>query len=194
MIDKELEEKIKKTKEFMELWMKFHELYQAAQKKEIIDAQEERAFLETKSLITRKYQALTDFLGVAPTSEDKTFEVISQVLSLQGVSAFSDVQIEEIENGWHRSFLLLNKLLGGFENRKETLAKINLFSRLFPKIFSVFRKRPVQKAVKIGIVIFLAYLILIKTFHMEEKLRIVLLGFPPIQGLLKSMGWDAERE
>ena len=83
MIDRAIEDKIKKTKEFMELWVKFHNLYKEALKKETIDPQDENTFLETKSLIARKYQALTDLLGMSPSIEqDKTFDVVSQVLSL----------------------------------------------------------------------------------------------------------------
>ena len=105
MIDKELEEKIKKTKEFMELWIKFHNLYKEALKDKVVDPEEEKAFLETKSLIARKYQALTDLLKITPSTEDKTIDVISQVLSLQSISTLSDVQLEEIDNGWHLSLI-----------------------------------------------------------------------------------------
>src|SRR3972149_6376919 len=86
MIDKELEKKIKQIKEFMELWVKFHELYKSATKNRVISPDEEKAFLETKSLIARKYQALMDNLNIEPTAEDKTMDIISQVLSLETVS------------------------------------------------------------------------------------------------------------
>jgi len=194
MIDKELEEKIKKTKEFMELWIKFHNLYKEALKDKVVDPEEEKAFLETKSLIARKYQALTDLLKITPSTEDKTIDVISQVLSLQSISTLSDVQLEEIDNGWHHSNIFLNKLLGSLENRRETLLKINPLSVLLPKIFSGIWTKPVRKLTKTIIVLILAYVILIKGLHLDEKARIFLSGFPPLQGLLKSLESDSEEE
>ena len=194
MIDKEIEEKIKKTKEFMELWIKFHNLYKEALKDKVVDPEEEKAFLETKSLIARKYQALTDLLKITPSTEDKTIDVISQVLSLQSISTLSDVQLEEIDNGWHHSNIFLNKLLGSLENRKETLSKVNPLSVLLPKIFSGIWTKPVRKLTKTLIVLILAYFILIKGLHLDEKARIFLSGFPPLQGLLKSLESDSEEE
>ena len=194
MIDKEIEEKIKKTKEFMELWIKFHNLYKEALKDKVVDPEEEKAFLETKSLIARKYQALTDLLKITPSTEDKTIDVISQVLSLQSISTLSDVQLEEIENGWHHSNIFLNKLLGSLENRKETLSKVNPLSVLLPKIFSGIWTKPVRKLTKTIIVLILAYVILIKGLHLDEKARIFLSGFPPLQGLLKSLESGSEEE
>ena len=157
MVDPGLEEKIKKTKEFMELWMKFRQLYSKALRKETILPEEEIAFLETKSLLARKYQALMDRLDTEPSMDDKTFDVISQVLSLQGVSSLSDVQIQEVENGWHRSFIFLNKLLGSLENRKETLAQISPLSVWGPNLRAVFRRKKVRLTLLILLFLFLAY-------------------------------------
>lgn len=176
MVDPELEEKIKKTKEFMELWIKFRELYSKALKKEAIAADEEMAFLETKSLIARKYQALMDRLQMEPSMEDKTFDVVSQVLSLQGVSSISDVQMQEIENGWHRSFMFLNKLLGTLENQKETLARVSPLSVWGPKIKTLFSHKRARL-----VLLILVFLMLANLFHLGEKLI----------GLLASLGvWE----
>ena len=195
MIDRDIEDKIKKTKEFMELWMKFHNLYKEASKKETIDPQEEDTFLDTKSLIARKYQALIDLLGMTQSLEqDRTFDVISQVLSLQGVSTLSEVQIQEIENGWHQSYLALNKILGSLENRKEALAKISSLSLVFPKIFSAIWKPAVRKTIKLLIAGAVIYVIFVRTLHLDEKLRVFLSGFPPFQSVLKLFPSGSEQE
>ena len=165
MVNPELEEKIKKTKEFMELWLKFRELYTKALKKEAIRAEEEMAFLETKSLIARKYQALMDRLGMESSMEDKTFDVVSQVLSLQSVSSISDVQIQEIENGWHRSFMFLNKLLGTLENQKETLARVSPVSLWIPKVQALLKKKRVRV-----VLIVIVLIILANGWNLGEKL------------------------
>ena len=193
MIDRDVEDRIKKTKEFMELWMKFHTLYKEALKKETIDPQEEETFLETKSLIARKYQALIEFLKVSPALEqDRAIDVISQVLSLQGVSALSDDQIQEIENGWHQSYIALNKILGGLEARREVLSKVSPMSLLLPKIFSTVWTPSLRKMIKILVFLLLAYVVLVRVLHLEEKLRLLLSGFPPFQSLLKFFSSSSE--
>lgn len=187
MIDKEIEGKIKKTKEFMELWMKFHHLYQEALKKQTIDPEEENTFLETKSLIARKYQSLIEFLQMPPSAEDKTFEVISQVLSLQGVSALSDVQIQEIENGWHQSYLALNKMVGSLEAHKEALAKINPLSLFLSRVASGLWRGQGGKLIKTGILLLMAYIVLVRLLHVDEKVRLFLSEFQPLQDLIQSI-------
>lgn len=119
MITKELENRTKKTKDFAELWMKFRDMYIEATKKEVITPEEEKSFLETKSLIARKYQALVDTLKLKPTEEDRTLDVVSQVLSLKSLSTLSDMQTRKIESDWQSSYILLNKILGHLESEKE---------------------------------------------------------------------------
>lgn len=129
MVDRELELKIKRLKEFMQLWIKFHEMYKSSISRETISPEDEKAFLDTKSLIARKYQALKDFLEITSSYDDKTFDVISQVLSLKSVSAISDLSMHKIENDWHNSYIQLNKLLGELEGKQEALRKVSRISR-----------------------------------------------------------------
>jgi hypothetical protein len=125
MIDKNLESKIKRVKEFTQLWIKFHDMYKNAVNRETITPEEEKAFLETKSLIARKYQALKEYLGVSSSYDDRTFDVISQLLSLKGVATTSDLSLHKIENDWHNSYIVLNKLLGELEAKEENLRRVS---------------------------------------------------------------------
>jgi hypothetical protein len=125
MISKELENRIRKTKDFAELWMKFRDMYIEATKKEVVTPEEEKSFLETKSLIARKYQALVDILKLKPTEEDRTLDVVSGVLSLKSLSTLSDMQTRKIESDWQSSYILLNKVLGHLESEKESLARVS---------------------------------------------------------------------
>jgi len=125
MRDKNLESKIKHLKDFMQLWIKFHDMYKNAINRETITPEDEDAFLETKSLIARKYQALKDYLDIDSSYEDRTFDVISQILSLKSVAAISDLSLHKIENDWHSSYIVLNKLLGELEGRQESLQRVS---------------------------------------------------------------------
>ena len=129
MVDKELELKIKRVKEFMQLWIKFHEMYKSSISRETVSPDAEKTFLDTKSLIARKYQALKDLLGIASSYDDKTFDVISQVLSLKSVSAISDLSLHKIEKDWHNSYIQLNKLLGELEGKQESLRRVSRIGR-----------------------------------------------------------------
>ena len=134
MRDKGLELKIKWLKEFMQLWIKFHDMYKNAVSRDTISPEEEKAFLETKSLIARKYQALKDSLEIGSSYDDKTFDVISQVLSLKGVAAISDLSLHKIENDWHNSYIQLNKLLGELEGKQDALRKVSWLGRFANKL------------------------------------------------------------
>ncbi len=135
MRDKNLELQIKRLKEFMQLWITFHDMYKSAIKRETITPEEEQSFLETKSLIARKYQALKDQLKVSSNYEYRTFDVISQVLSLKSVAAISDLSLNKIENDWHNSYIVLNKLLGELEGKQEELRKVSALGLMLKKFF-----------------------------------------------------------
>ena len=136
MIDKNLEARIKQLTEFVDLWKSFYELYKRASEQQNFTNEEEKNFLELKSSLARKYQALMDSLGIKPTAEDRTFDVISQVMSLKSISMLSPLQMEKLENDWHNSYITLNKILGSLENRKNNLAKINVFTQGCKRIFT----------------------------------------------------------
>ena len=125
MIDRNLESKIKHLKDFMQLWVKFHDMYKSALDRDTITPEEENAFLETKSLIARKYQALKEYLEINSSYDDRTFDVISQLLSLKGVAAISDLSLHKVENDWHSSYIVLNKLLGELEAREDALRRVS---------------------------------------------------------------------
>ena len=136
MIDKNLEARIKQLTDFVDLWKAFYELYKRASDQQNFTEEEEKNFLELKSSLARKYQALMDALGIKPTAEDRTFDVISQVMSLKNISMLSPLQMEKLENDWHNSYITLNKILGSLENRKNDLAKINVFAQVCKRTLS----------------------------------------------------------
>jgi len=136
MIDKNLEARMKQLNEFIELWKTFYELYKRALEQQSFTDDEERNFLELKSSLARKYQGIMDSLGIKPTAEDRTFDVISQVMSLKSINMLSPLQMEKMENDWHNSYITLNKILGSLENKKNELAKVNVFAQTSKRILT----------------------------------------------------------
>jgi hypothetical protein len=137
MTDKLTEKKIEHTKEFLELWMKFHETYKSALNKKTISPEEENNFLQTKSLIARKYQYLMDELEIRPTAEDRTMDVIATILSLESVATTSDMQLKKLEGDWHSSFLLLNRMVGKLEAGKAESKKTGVMALMTNKLYYI---------------------------------------------------------
>ena len=106
---------IAKTKEFIELWKKFNQIYKEAMGKTAITEEEEDLFLETKSIVARKFQTLVDSLSIERSTIDRTYDVINQILSLRSISTLSEESLRKISNDWHQSYISLNRLLGHLE-------------------------------------------------------------------------------
>jgi len=111
-----------KVKEFLELWVKFNQLYKDAMKKSTITQEEEQSFLETKSIIARKFQALADSLSIDRSTIERTYDIINQILSLKGISTLSEPELKKIDNDWHESYIFLNRLLGHLEAKREDVS------------------------------------------------------------------------
>lgn len=167
MIDKELERQIKKTKDFIELWVRFRELYQGALGRTNIQPEEEKDFLDLKSTLVRQYQGLLESLNLGHTPDDKTFDVVSSILSLASVSTLTEMQYKKAENDWHSSYLNLNKILGSLENKKEQLAKINTTKIAVDKFLS----SRLVSLISVILFIILAYIILVRVFHVDEFIK-----------------------
>jgi hypothetical protein len=112
-----------KTKEFIELWKKFNQIYKEAMGKTAITEEEEDLFLETKSIVARKFQTLVDSLAIERSTIDRTYDVINQILSLRSISTLSEESLRKISNDWHQSYISLNRLLGHLEAQKDSLAE-----------------------------------------------------------------------
>ena len=115
MAEQKPKDALNKTKEFMQLWMKFHQLYEQSMDKTAIDPEEEKAFLETKSIIARKFQTLSDSMPIDRLTIDRTYDILNQILSLKSISTMSEHTLKKIENDWHQSYISLNRLLGHLE-------------------------------------------------------------------------------
>ncbi len=159
MIDKNLESKIKQVNEFVQLWATYFEIYKRASNQQVFTEEEEKKFLELKSSLARKYQGLMDQIGIKPTAEDRTYDVISQIMSLKSINTLSPLQMEKMETDWHNSFISLNKILGTLENRKNEMAKINVTAEFFKRLLT----NPFMALVLIIIVIyFIHYAVFLK--------------------------------
>lgn len=131
MRNKKLERKIALLKEFIDEWIRFRDFLKGALKDGKVSAEEERKFLEIKSLIARKYQGLGQTLGEEFSPDNRITEIISQAVSLEGLAGTSGMKFGKIENDWHQSYIRLNEFLGGLESQRDQIAKISRMSLFF---------------------------------------------------------------
>jgi len=156
MVDKRLKTKIKNTKDFVTLWLKFHNLYKDATKKGAITQEQEDLFLDTKSLITDRYKDLRDSLSLDSSNRDETMDVVSHVLSLKSMAAISDEAFRKIEESWQHSYTFLNNILNDLKSKDEELARKRSVFEFSKRIFD---KKAVQIILLVFVVFILAYIL-----------------------------------
>ena len=134
MIDKVLETKIKRTKDFLELWAKFHSLYKSALSKPSIPKEDEELFLHTKEVLSPRYGELRGVvkaeLGKAAHGQD----VILELLGMESMQALSDTAMERVQKQWKDSIAVLNSVLEELENKNRRIDKISPLSYFIKKI------------------------------------------------------------
>jgi len=128
MIDKKLEDNIKKTKTFLEFWAKFHQLYRS----------EEESFLSTRTLVNSRFQDLMDSVGVKHSQRLTKGLPIYEILSIESLSGMSDEKQKRIEACWEDSYRFLSSMLSQFQKKKR---KIKRFNRLIFTIKSFLRRK-----------------------------------------------------
>jgi hypothetical protein len=154
-------EAIDKTREFIELWKKFNQIYKEAMGKAAITEEEEDLFLETKSIVARKFQTLVDSLAVERPTIERTYDVINQILSLKSISTISEQALAKLNNDWHQSYISLNRLLGHLEAQRNDAAKrFRIDMKKIPDLIGKFILYVVFIALLLMVILFLARVLL----------------------------------
>ena len=137
MVDKKLENNIKKTKEFIEIWSKFRNIFDKTLSENILNHEREKEFLSTKPLVDSRFDDLMDSLGAKPLRRFTTGAPLYSVLSVDKLSAMSDEKTKELEKNWDESKKFLKALISRLEKKKR---KIEGFNRFFLSLKRRFKK------------------------------------------------------
>ena len=137
MTEKDLKTNIKNTRDFIDLWGKFHDLFQSASRREAITREEENLFLETKSLVADKYTSLKGFLKPYLAADEGTMDVIADVLSLKGMTTISDDALRRIEQNWDHSRDVLNRISKQLEAEGYAASRAKRLKRAAQRIASL---------------------------------------------------------
>lgn len=131
MIDKRLESNIKKTKDFIEIWDKFHNIFKK---------KDEENFLATKVLVNLRYDDLMDSLGEKPIKRFIKNESLYNILLLGNLSIMSDERLKAVDKDWKESSKFLNTLLDRLEKKKRRIEGFNRFAFALKK--GIKKRRP----------------------------------------------------
>lgn len=134
MIDKKTQSDIKNMKGFIEFWVKFHSAYNEIIKKEIISAEDENKFLETKKVIGGKYDELKGSLDFKYAPHGRFTDPVSDILAINSIRFISEKNLRKLETDWKDSYVFLNSILERLENKRRRLEQFNPVGVFFKRI------------------------------------------------------------
>ena len=135
MIDKKTESDIKAIKSFLELWVKFHSIYDEAVSKEVISKEGEVVFLETRDAIKSKYEELKGALEIKYVPHSRLTDPVDDILAISGIRLMSERSLKKLNEDWRDSYVFLNNIVERLKNKKRRLEVFNPISVLFKRFF-----------------------------------------------------------
>ena len=137
MIDKKTESDIRILKSFLEFWVKFHSIYSGVASKENISKEEEAKFLETKSLISNKYDELKNALEIKYVPRSRLTDPVKDILQVDTIRLMAERNVRKVEDNWRDSFLFLNSVLERLESKKRRLDQFSPMGVFIKRFFEV---------------------------------------------------------
>jgi len=134
MLDKKTEHDIKSIKAFLEIWMKFHSLYNDMMVKGTISKDDEDKFLSTKGSIGSKYEELKSSLGTRYMPHSRLTDPVSEVLGLTSLRFISEKNLKKLNDDWKDSYIFLNNILERLENNRRRMEQFNPVGVFFKRI------------------------------------------------------------
>lgn len=125
MVDRILEENIKKTRNFIEIWDKVHNIFKNAIAENHISKKKEAELSSARNLADSRYEDLMDSLGVKPLKRFLMGPAVYNVLSFGNVSIMSDEKLSTVDKDWTESFKFLETLLERLERKKRRIGSFN---------------------------------------------------------------------
>ena len=127
-----LDELISQMENYLECWKQFNQyLIQARGKK--YEAEDERQFLEVKSVLTQELELILASIQVESPSKDEIVALISSAPSIRYLAELNDNALRNLENQWHRIYIAFQSLLGQLKVQQRQTDKKGLFSGFFKK-------------------------------------------------------------
>lgn len=113
------EQKLERTKEFLDQWVIYHDMFAKTRTDEPISREDEERFLKIKSDLARKHQILMEFLDKDYIDREPVTNLLRATINLRTVGQSAYDHYVRIETWWHNTFLALNETLGNLRYRLE---------------------------------------------------------------------------
>jgi hypothetical protein len=127
---------LKAVKSFVELWAKFHHMYNDIFSRGSISKEDEDKYLETRNAIGAKYDELQRIMEFRYTPHGRLTDPVSDVLAVKTIRLISEANLKKLNADWKDSYIFLNGILERLKEKKargEELSPIGTFLR---RIFS----------------------------------------------------------
>lgn len=140
MIDKKTESDIKAIKSFLELWTKFHSIYDEAVSREIISKEDEDRFLETRDAIKSKYAELKNSLELKYVPHSRPTDPVDDILAITGIRLMSERGLKKLNEDWRDSYVFLNSIIERLKSKKKRLQGFSAIGVFFKRFFEGQRR------------------------------------------------------
>ncbi len=134
MIDRKTESNIKSVKTFLEIWGKFHSLYEDLLSRGIITEEDERKFLENKRMIADKYSLVRSGLDFQYAPHSRLTDPVNDILLFDNVRFVSERNLKKLGDDWRDSYVFLNNILERLQAKKRTIGALNPVGALIKKV------------------------------------------------------------
>ncbi len=107
-----LDNRISVCREYIRLWSQFFQLFADDIHQRQITDQEEKAFFQTVTALSRKHYLFCELMGDFFEGGDKIMEVLVNSVTLSNIKAMNQPTLDKLELDWHTLFLDMNVALG----------------------------------------------------------------------------------
>lgn len=108
----EIEYRISAISQFLEMWVRYDELFLQAFHEKKTNAEHEEEFLKLKGALARRHQYLMQYLGKEYYRPEPITEFLSDTVTLHNMIGIHIDFFKKLCLQWHHTFIHLNEALG----------------------------------------------------------------------------------
>lgn len=110
----EIEFRIKAISQFLELWVRYGELFEVAYHDQQAESSQEEEFLKIKGQLARRHQYLSEYLGneYARGKKEPITPFLSDTVTMRNMTSIQFDFYKKLMLQWHHTYLNMNEALG----------------------------------------------------------------------------------
>jgi len=136
MIDRKTITDLKAVQSFVELWTKFHYIYNGIFSKGIISKEDEIRYLETRNAMRAKYDDLKRAMEFKYMPHGRLTDPVGDVLTVETIRFVSEDNLKRLNEDWKASYVFLNSILERLKEKKDRLEDMSPIGSFFRRVLS----------------------------------------------------------